>query len=306
MNPRRLNLKHLRYFLEIARRGSVSAAARALFVAPQTVSGQLRELEATVGQPLFERIGRRLRLTPEGEIAQDYATTIFALGDELGEVLGGRAQPRRKPLRIGVVDSIPKLLTVALLEPLIRRHRNELELSCREGTFTTLLGLVAARELDAVLTEAPVPPALARSLHGRLLVESGLSFMAAPALATRLRRRFPASLDGAPFITGAGAEAALPTALDAWFAEIGVQPHIAGRFDDSALMKSFASRGLGVVAIPTLIESQVARQHGLRTLGHSDAVRLRVFLIRPAQRRANPLVAELEQSAPGRSARARA
>jgi LysR family transcriptional activator of nhaA len=295
MNPRRLNLHHLRYFLEIARRGSVSAAARSLFVAPQTVSAQLRELEETVGHPLFERVGRRLRLTAEGEIAQDYAGTIFALGDELRDVLGGRTQPRRKPLRLGVVDSVPKLVTVALIEPLVRRHRDDLELTCREGPPTTLLGLAAARELDAVLTDAPLPPPLARSLQARVLVDSGLSFMAAAPLAARLRHRFPASLDGAPFITGAGHDAALPTALDAWFAEVGVQPRIAGRFDDSALMKSFAARGLGVVAVPALIERDVSRQHGLRLVGRTEAVRLRVFIARPNQRRANPLVAELEE-----------
>jgi LysR family transcriptional activator of nhaA len=292
-SPPRLNLKHLRYFLEVARRGSVSAAARALFVAPQTVSAQLRELEASVGHALFERVGRRLRLSPEGEIAQDYAATIFALGDELRDVLGGRAQPRRRPLRLGIVDSIPKLLTVALLEPLVLRHGAELELTCREGSPATLLGMTAARELDAVLTETPVPPTLARSLGSRLLVEAGLSFMAIPALAARLRRRFPASLDGAPFIAGLGSEAPLPAALDAWFAELGVQPRIAGRFDDSALMKSFAGRGLGVIAVPTLIEAEVARQHRLRVAGRTTAVRLRVFLVRPVGRRPNPLVAEI-------------
>lgn len=60
---RPINLKHLRYFAEVARRGSVTQAARALFVTPQTVSGQVQELERAVGQPLFERIGRRFVLT---------------------------------------------------------------------------------------------------------------------------------------------------------------------------------------------------------------------------------------------------
>ena len=68
-DARPLNLKHLRYFAEVARRGSVAQAARTLFVTPQTVSGQVQELELSVGQPLFERAGRRLRLTTAGERA---------------------------------------------------------------------------------------------------------------------------------------------------------------------------------------------------------------------------------------------
>jgi LysR family transcriptional activator of nhaA len=51
MRSRFLNLKHLRYFAEVARRGSVTAAARTLFVAPQTVSAQVQELAESVGCP---------------------------------------------------------------------------------------------------------------------------------------------------------------------------------------------------------------------------------------------------------------
>ena len=124
-----MNFKHLRYFAEAARRGSVTAAARALFVTPQTVSGQIQELEASIGQPLFDRIGKRLVLTSAGETALDYANTIFALGDELGAVLRAEARPRLMTLRVGVTDSVPKLLTIATLAPVIERHRDQIELA---------------------------------------------------------------------------------------------------------------------------------------------------------------------------------
>ena len=137
--PRSMNLKHLRYFAEIARRGSISAAAKALHVAPQTVSSQVLELEAASGQPLFERVGRGLRLTAAGETALDYANAIFALGDELLAVLRGAARPRSVQLRVGVTDSVPKLQSVRLLQPVIDAHRDNLELTCREGGFVELL-----------------------------------------------------------------------------------------------------------------------------------------------------------------------
>ena len=132
---RPVNLKHLRYFAEVARRGSVTAAARALFLTPQTISAQLKDLAHSVGQPLFERAGRKLVLTPAGQTALDYANAIFALGDELGAVLRGGARPKSMVLRAGVTDSMPKLLTVALLQPVVDRYRRELELYCGEGTF---------------------------------------------------------------------------------------------------------------------------------------------------------------------------
>lgn len=290
----RFNFKHLRYFVEVARRGSIATAARALFVAPQTVSAQVQELERAIGQPLFERVGRRLVLTPAGGIALDYAGTIFALGDELLSVLGGTKRARVTSLRIGVTDSTPKLVTVTLLEPVVARHIRELELVCHEGAPAELLGKLVAGELDAVIADAPVAPSLARTLQARLIAESGISLLAAPFLAARCAKNFPASLDGAPYLAGTSATSLMGQALEAWFARHEVRPHVVGRIDDSALLKGFAERGLGIAAVPTAVEKAVARQHRLRVVGRIDDVRQSVFLIRARGRRPHPLVAEIE------------
>lgn len=298
MRSRALNLKHLRYFAEVARRGSVTAAAKALFVAPQTVSAQIQELADSVGQPLFERVGRRLVLTAAGQTALDYANTIFALGDELGAVLRDSARARTTRLRIGVTDSVPKLLTVALLEPVLDRHRKEVELFCREGAYGELLGRLAAGEIDAVLADTAVPSNLARSLQASVLADSGMTFLAAPTLVKELGQEFPRCLDGAPFLAGSPPSSLLGQALGAWFARHGLRPHVVGRVEDSALLVGFAQRGLGVVAAPTSIERDVMERYGLEPLGRTSELRQSVFLIRARGRRPNALVAELEPSRP--------
>jgi LysR family transcriptional activator of nhaA len=190
-------------------------------------------------------------LTSAGQTALDYANAIFALGDELGAVLRGGARAQTITLRVGVTDNVPKLLTVTLLQPLIDRHRKELELFCREGAYRELLGRLAAGELDAVLADAAVPANLARSLHATALTDSGMSFLATRSLALPLRRRFPSSLDGAPFLAGAAPSSFVGQALEAWFARQDVRPHVVGRVEDSALLNGFAQRGLGIVAVPT-------------------------------------------------------
>jgi LysR family transcriptional activator of nhaA len=295
MSLRALNFRHLRAFAEVARYGAVVRAARALHVTPQTLSAQVQELEEAFGQPLFERAGRRMLLTPAGRTALEYATAIFGLGDELRRVLGGAARGRPLGLRIGVTDSVPKLLTVAILEPLIARHRRELELLCHEGAAGELLGRLAAGEFDAVLADAPVPTGMTRSLQARVLRESGISLLAAPALAARLSPGFPGSLDDAPYLSGATPSSLLGQAIEAWFARHDVRPHVVGRIDDSGLLKGFAQAGLGVAAVPTSIEDAVAQHYRLALVGRIDDVRQSVFLIRARGRRPHPLVAEVEE-----------
>jgi len=296
--PGRINLKHLHYFHEVAREGSLTGAARRLHLAPQTLSSQVRELEQSLGRTLLERVGRRLVLTPDGEVARDYAESIFALGTELRRVMAGRAEPRRLALRLGVTDSVPKLLTARVLAPLLERHRDRIELDCFEGTGAALLGRLAAHQLDAVLADQPAPPYLARSVRGRLLLKSGLSFVAAPHVRQALSGDFPACLDGAPLIAGP-AESPLSIATDAWLAERGVTPRVVARCDDSALIKVFAQRGLGIACVATVIESDVATQFGLQRVGRVPKLSELLYLIRPAGRHVHPLLEEIEAGAAG-------
>ena len=265
------------------------------------MSSQVRELERSLGRTLLERSGRRLVLTPDGEVARDYAESIFALGTELARVMAGRAEPRRLELRLGVTDSVPKLLTARLLSPMLERHGDRVELDCVEGTVTGLLGRLAAHQLDAVLADQPIPPYLARSMRGRLLLKSGLSLVAAPAVRRALTGDFPACLQDAPLITSS-AQSPLSIAIDAWLAERGLTPRVVARCDDSALIKVFAQRGVGIACVPTVIESDVAAQFGLQCVGRVPELSERLYLIRPAGRHVHPLLAEIEAGTAGAAA----
>ena len=295
-NPGRINLKHLHYFHEVAREGSLTAAARRLHLAPQTLSSQVRELEVALGRKLLERAGRRLVLTADGAVARDYAESIFALGTELGRVMAGRAEPRRLALRVGVADGVPKLLTARVLAPLLERHNDRIELDCVEGTVNGLLGQLAAHQLDAVLADQSLPPHLARSMRARLLLKSGLSFMAAPSVRKAMRGKFPACLDGAPLIARS-ADSPMTIAIDAWLGERNLRPRIVARCEDSALIKVLAQRGIGIACVPTVIEADVGRQFGLQRIGHAEEVSELLYLVRLAGRHVHPLLEQIEASA---------
>lgn len=78
-----MNFKHLRYFWTVAKAGGVMRAGEQLNTTPQTLSGQIKQLEEWLGHDLFRKRGRGLELTSEGRVALGYAEQIFALGDEL-------------------------------------------------------------------------------------------------------------------------------------------------------------------------------------------------------------------------------
>lgn len=292
---RHLNFKHLRYFAAVAQHGSVTAAAAALHVAPQTVSAQLAELESAMGRQLFDRLGKRLQLNADGEAALEYAKSIFALGEELVEILAGRKAPRRTRLRVGITDSVPKTMATKLLAPVIARKPEQLDLTCIEGSLNQLVSEALDRRLDLVLTDTPPSAELHAGVRVQVLVKPGLSFLAAPSIAARYPGRFPRRLDGMPFLLWS-TDSAIALAIQQWMATHGVHPTLTGRFGDSALMKAFAEEGLGAIAVPSMVEREVCRQHGLQVLGRTDEVHHPVYAIVPRRRRLHPMVEVLFES----------
>jgi tRNA(Ile)-lysidine synthase len=95
-----LNFHHLRYFREVAREGGLRRAAEKLRVSQPSISAQIRELEAALGQPLFRRSGRRNVLTDAGRAALGYADQIFALGNQLVKAV--KSPPGAPALRLCV------------------------------------------------------------------------------------------------------------------------------------------------------------------------------------------------------------
>src|SRR4051812_13789354 len=112
-----LNYHHLQYFWTVVREGSVSAAAKRMRVAQPTVSGQLRALHRSLGEPLFHRVRGKLVLTELGTRVYRYADEIFSLGRELEDMLHGRPTARSPRLVVGVADVLPKLVAYRLLAP---------------------------------------------------------------------------------------------------------------------------------------------------------------------------------------------
>ena len=290
-----LNYKHLRYFWTVARVGTIAEAGRLLNLAPHSISAQLATFEAAMGVSLFRRSGRRLVLTEAGERILGHAEEIFALGDQIVDVVRDDSLRRSLPFRIGIPDAMPKSLIYRLIEPALHVERPG-RLVCREAPLTELLAELAVHRLDLVIADRPVPPEISVRGYSTLLGESTLTVFAAPALATRLTEGFPATLHGAPFLLP-GEDVAHRGALLQWFERERVQPSIVAEFDDSALMKAFAQGGAGAIVAPSSIADYVGRQYGLAVVGEIKAVVSQVYAITTERRLSHPAMQVIRDQA---------
>lgn len=298
-----MNYKHLQYFWTVVRSGGVLRASEQLHLTPQTLSGQIRLLEERLGQKLLRKAGRGVEPTEAGRLAMQYADEIFGLGAELQDALRGERADAPVPLlRLGVADSVPKSLAYHVVEPALREDGAP-RLQCVEGKLPTLLGELALRRLELVVSDVPMPGHLGVKAFTHLLGQSRIAFFAAPALLQRLdttlrrvRRQFPACLSGLPLLLP-GADSALRPRLEAWLRRQGLAPRVVAEFDDGALMKAFGRQGRGAFPAPAVLAAEIERQYDVVSLGTAEDLVEEFYAISAERRITHPAVAAITQAA---------
>jgi len=290
-----LNYKHLRYFWMVARSGSIARASGRLHVTPQSISSQLRELEASLGAELLRRAGRGLELTDAGRRILSYADEIFSLGDELLDVARDQTARKMLPFRIGIADSVPKSVAYRVAEPAL--HLEEpVRLICREGRLSSLLADLSVHRLDLVIADRPLPADLNVRGFNHLLGASDVTVFATDALARSLKGPFPSLLENAPLLLP-GEGVAIRPRLMQWLESQHLRPRIVGEFDDGALLKAFGQGGAGLFVAPTAIAGYVCRQYGVRALGRIDAVVEQLYAITTERRLRHPATVAMSEAA---------
>jgi LysR family transcriptional regulator, transcriptional activator of nhaA len=293
-----LNYKHLRYFWMVAKTGSIARASEQLYCSPQSISGQLGELENNLGVQLLKKAGRGLVLTDMGRRIFSYADEIFALGSELLEVTHHQQVKKSTPFRIGISDSVAKSIAYKIIEPVL--HLDEpIRLICREGKLAGLLSEMSVNQLDLVIADRPMPANISVRAHNHLLGESKLAIFASKNLAETYAERenanFPFNLNGAPFLLP-GEDFTFQKKLIDWFESKKIYPRIVGEFDDGALLKSFGQAGAGFFAASAAIADYVCNQYQVQQVGKVDKVTEQLYAITTERRLTHPAVMAIVQA----------
>lgn len=290
-----LNYHHLLYFWTVAREGGLAPAGKVLRLSQSAISGQIRSLEQSLGQSLFERHGRRLEMTETGRVVFRYAEQIFGLGREMLDVVRERQVKRPMHLVVGISDVVSKQLVRGLLAPALQ-HEQRVALVCHEDRFDRLLSTLAAHAFDVVIADGPVPPGRDLPLFNHVLGESTVTLVAPVNLASALRKNFPASLAGAPMLlpmTGS----TLRRELDQWFERHALAPEVVAEAEDSALLKAFAADGMGAMFVPTVIAPQVSRRYDVSVVAEVGEIHERYYAITAERRIMHPGVRAIRSAA---------
>ncbi len=283
-----LNFQHLYYFWIVAREGGISAASEVLDISPSTISSQIGQLERALQVKLFRKVGRNIRLTDVGHIAFRYAEQIFGLGRELTHAVTGWDTGGPLSLQVGVADAVPKLLATKLLQPAFI-DSPEILLNCQEGHSELLLGELALHRLDLVLLDAPAKPGSTVQAFSRLLQESVIAIFGTPELARQHCHGFPGSLEGAPVLLPTP-NSSIRRSFGRWSEMHGVQPRVAGVFEDGALMKDFGRIGVGLFPAPLTIADDLKRQYGVECLGTLEGTHARYYAVTVERQLQHPAV----------------
>lgn len=146
-----MEFRNLLSFMRIVELGSITKAAEELGYAQSTVTSQIQQLENELGQPLFERIGKRIFLTEYGKQILPYARQIIHIQSEMMEV--NRTDPKEihGTIRIGIVESIMS----SLLLSIIREYRKKfphVSICFRIDITKNLFELLRHNEVDVIFT----------------------------------------------------------------------------------------------------------------------------------------------------------
>lgn len=275
-----LNFHHLFYFWRVARTGHLTRAAQELHISQSALSAQIRQLEDRLGEPLFERSGRRLSLTETGRIVLAYAEDIYGLGQEMLGRLQGRSEGFER-VRVGSVATLSRNYQENWIRPLLADPW--VTLTLESGTLQDLLTRLVQHELDVVLANEAVSSDVDQPLHCIFLGSQAISLVG-PADTWRGRSlRVPEDLNGLDLALP-GPRHALRRQFDALCMASDVKPRVRAEVDDMAMLRLIARDSGWLTVLPEVVVQDELRSGTLLQVGQADQLQEHFYAITTAHR----------------------
>jgi LysR family transcriptional regulator, transcriptional activator of nhaA len=244
-----LNYHHLHYFWAVAKEGNLTRAATRLHVSQSALSAQIRLLEQQLGQPLFARVGRTLKLTEAGQMALGYADTIFASGTELMALLREGRREERQVLRIGALATLSRNFQENFIRPLLERA--DVELVLQSGSLSELLTRLRVHTLDLILSNRRVQASAEDPWRCRRVARQPVSLVGRPRR-ERPAFRYPEEIADVPLLLP-GRDSEIRAGFDLICEQLGIRYRLRAEVDDMALLRLLARDSDSVALVPSIV-----------------------------------------------------
>jgi len=168
-----MELSQLKMLNAVARTGSIARAAEQLHCVPSNITNRLKQLESELGTPLFNRVGRGLKISAAGEVFLGYSERILALVDEAKRAVDDQAEPSGV-LRLGAIESCAGGRLPPLLAQYHRRYP-QVSVELVTGTWSQLFTELQHQRIDGALVAIDtLPPWLKQTVlyHEHLVLIS--------------------------------------------------------------------------------------------------------------------------------------
>lgn len=284
-----LNYHHLRHFWMIAQHRSMTRAAETLRVSQSTLSEQLRELEESLGQPLFERRGRQLLLTDAGLVAKEHAETIFATGRELLARFRQSSPSRARVLRIGAVEALSKNLQFDFIQPLLADK--QISLVVVAGALDTLTRQLEEHALDLVLSHIPVRSDKRTHVFNHPLGEVPVYLVGSLPM-PKPQPKFPDYLRGQPLFLPSH-RSPMRGDFDSLLAAARIDPVVRAEVDDMALMRLLALSGKGLALVSKIVIERELQSRHIKFMARVPGLVEKYFALTVRKRFENAWISEI-------------
>lgn len=261
-----INYNHLYYFWQVCKEGSVVGAAEALYLTPQTITGQIKALEERLDGKLFKRKGRGLEPSELGQLVFRYADRMFTLSQEMLDIVNYRKESSLL-FDVGIADALSKRLVSGVLDAAVVEDE-QIHLRCFESTHEMLLEQLSQHKLDMIISDCPIDSTQQEGLFSVKIGECGISFWSQKPLPGL---PFPACLESRRLLIP-GRRSMLGRKILNWINSQGLKVEILGEFDDAALMKAFGAAHNAIFVAPTLYGQDIYNDDNIVEIGRIENV----------------------------------
>lgn len=280
-----MELRQIKYFIEVAKREHVTEAAEALHIAQSAVSRQIFKLEEELGVNLFIREGRNVKLTPIGKIFLDHMKRAVKVIEQASQVVEEYIDPEKGTIHIG----FPTSLSTYILPKAIfyfRKQYPDVNFELHQGSYNDLIQSVIKGDINIAIL-GPLPPKNKKIKSTILFTEDIVALLSSSHYLARRNSIALTELRDESFILFPEGYILRDVVIEGCL-QGGFEPRVSFVGEDMDAIKGLVSAGLGVTLVPEVTLIDCLPRETVKVSVEHPRIRRSVGAIIPADRELLP------------------